>query len=118
MESHEGAICYDGCMKPLAAVLLALAPAAAMAMGEHFTLTAAYVPPAKPKAAASIAVTFIPADHDVKINQEPAPRIKLEPEQARLAGAKAEASRSTSTRACPSRFRSLSIPMRPKGSSR
>ena len=46
--------------------------------------SAAYVPPAKPKAAASVAVTFIPADPDVKINQEPAPRLKLDPEQVVL----------------------------------
>ena len=84
MESHEVPFCYHGCMKPLAAVLLALAPAAAMAVGEHFTVSAAYVPPAKPKATATVAVTFIPADPDVKINQEPAPRLKLDPEQAVL----------------------------------
>jgi hypothetical protein len=69
-------------MRSLATAVLVLAPAAAMAV-EHFTVSAAYVPPAKPKVA-SIAVTFIPADPDVKINQEPAPRIKLDPEQAVL----------------------------------
>ena len=71
-------------MRSLAAAVLLLAPAAAMAAGEHFTVSAAYVPPAKPKAAATVAVTFIPADPDVKINQEPAPRLKLDPEQAVL----------------------------------
>ena len=71
-------------MRSLATAVLVLAPAAAMAVGEHFTVSAAYVPPAKPKAPASIAVTFIPADPDVKINQEPAPRLKLDPEQVVL----------------------------------
>ena len=71
-------------MRSLAAAVLLLAPAAAVAVGEHFTVSAAYVPPAKPKAAASVAVTFIPADPDVKINQEPAPRLKLDPEQVVL----------------------------------
>ena len=71
-------------MRSLATAVLVLASAAAMAVGEHFTLSAAYVPPAKPKAAASVAVTFIPADPDVKINQEPAPRLKLDPEQVVL----------------------------------
>jgi hypothetical protein len=71
-------------VKPLAVALLVLAPAAAGAMGEHFTVSAAYVPPAKPRAAATVAVTFIPADPDVKINQEPAPRLKLDPEQGVL----------------------------------
>ena len=71
-------------MRSLATAVLVLASAAAMAVGEHFTVSAAYVPPAKPKAAASVAVTFIPADPDVKINQEPAPRLKLDPEQVVL----------------------------------
>jgi hypothetical protein len=71
-------------MRSLAAAVLLLAPAAAMAVGEHFTVSAAYVPPAKPKAAATVAVTFIAADPDVKINQEPAPRLKLDPEQVVL----------------------------------
>ena len=71
-------------MRSLAAAVLLLAPAAAMAVGEHFTVSAAYVLPAKPKAAATVAVTFIPADPDVKINQEPAPRLKLDPEQVVL----------------------------------
>lgn len=71
-------------MRSLAAAVLVLAPAAAMAVGEHFTVSAAYVPPAKPKAAATVAVTFIPADPDVRINQEPAPRLKLDPEQVVL----------------------------------
>ena len=71
-------------MRSLAAAVLLLAPAAAVAVGEHFTVSAAYVAPAKPKAAATVAVTFIPADPDVKINQEPAPRLKLDPEQSVL----------------------------------
>ena len=73
-----------GRMKTLATALLVLTPAAAMAVGEHFTVSAAYVPPAKAKAAATVAVTFIAADPDVKINQEPAPRLKLDPEQVVL----------------------------------
>ena len=71
-------------MRSLAAAVLLLAPAAAVAVGEHFTVSAAYVAPAKPKAAATVAVTFIPADPAVKINQEPAPRLKLDPEQVVL----------------------------------
>ena len=66
-----------------AAAFIALAPAA-MAVGDHFAVSAAYVPPAKPRATASVAVTFIANDPDVKINQEPAPRLKLDPEQGVL----------------------------------
>jgi hypothetical protein len=72
-------------MRLLAVAVIAFVPAAtAVAASEHFTLSAAYVPPAKPRAAGEVAVTFIPADPDVKINQEPAPRLKLDPEQTVL----------------------------------
>src|SRR2546427_9348565 len=71
-------------MGSLAAAVLLLPPAAAGAGGEPFPVSAAYVPPAKPRAAPPVAVTFSPADPDVKINQEPAPRLKLDPEQAVL----------------------------------
>jgi len=71
-------------MRLSTSAIIALLPAAALAMTEHFTLSAAYVAPARPRATASVAVTFIPADPDVKINQEPAPRLKLDPEQGVL----------------------------------
>ena len=60
---------------------LFLGAVAALAAPDHFTLSAAYVPPAKAKATGTVAVTFVPADPDVKVNQEPAPRLKLDPEQ-------------------------------------
>jgi len=71
-------------MRLLTTAVMAFTSAAALAASEHFTLSADYVPPAKPRAAAAVAVTFIPADPDVKINQEPAPRLKLDPEQTVL----------------------------------
>jgi hypothetical protein len=69
--------------RTLAAVLF-LASAASAAAVEHFTISAAYVPPAKPRASANVLVTFVPNDPDVKVNQEPAPRLKLDPEQTVL----------------------------------
>lgn len=69
--------------RTLAAVLF-LAPAAALAAVEHFTVSGAYVPPAKPRANGNVVVTFLPHDPDVKVNQEPAPRLKLDPEQTVL----------------------------------
>jgi len=68
-------------MRPFAAALIVLAPVAAFAVGDHFAVSAAYVPPARPKATATVAVTFVADDPEVKINQEPAPRLKLDPEQ-------------------------------------
>jgi hypothetical protein len=58
---------------------------AANAVGpQHFEVAAAFVPPAKPGATGAIAVTFVPRDPDVHINEEPAPRLKLDLEQSAL----------------------------------
>jgi hypothetical protein len=66
-------------------LLLALAPLTLLAAGpQHFTLTASYAPAARPGGNASIAVTFVPTDPDVHINETPAPRLKLDPAQAVL----------------------------------
>jgi len=59
--------------------ILALVPAVAFAAGTpYFTLSATFSAPAKAGADGSVAVTFTPRDPDVKINQEPPPRLKLE----------------------------------------
>src|SRR2546425_484893 len=70
--------------RALAAVFVVLASSAAVLGAEHFTVSATYLPPAKPRANASVAVTSTPADPDVRINQEPGPRLKLDPEQVVL----------------------------------
>lgn len=57
--------------------LLAAAP-------QHFTVSASFVPAAKPGANAVVSVSFVPRDPDVRINEEPAPRLKLDPEQTVL----------------------------------
>jgi hypothetical protein len=63
-------------------LLLSLAPVALLAAGpQHFTLSAAYQPPAKASGNGAIAVTFMATDPDVHINEAPAPRIKLDPAQ-------------------------------------
>src|SRR5437867_8724 len=68
-------------MRSLVAAVLVLAAVAAIAAAEHFTVSAAYVPAPRPRATATVEVTFTPADPDVRINQEPAPRLKLDPDQ-------------------------------------
>ena len=45
------------------------------------TVTAAFVPPAKPGANGAIAVTLVPKDPEVHVNEEPAPRLKLDASQ-------------------------------------
>jgi hypothetical protein len=48
---------------------------------EYVTLSANFVAPAKPGGSAAIAVTFIPTDPEVHVNQEPPPRLKLDSAQ-------------------------------------
>lgn len=80
-----------------ATALLALLPAALLAgSGTHFEIQATFVPPPSAKADGAVAVLFTAKDPDVKINEVPAPRLKLDPSQSVLverpaAGKRAEA---------------------------
>jgi hypothetical protein len=79
-------------MIPSLSFLFSLAPAVLLAAGpQHFTLTAAYQPPAKASANGAIALTFVATDPDVHINEAPAPRIKLDPVQSVLVDKQAPA---------------------------
>jgi hypothetical protein len=69
-------------MIKIALPLLALAAVPALAAApEHFALTAAYVAPAKSDKPGAISVSFVGQDPDVHINEQPAPRLRLDPEQ-------------------------------------
>jgi hypothetical protein len=66
-------------------LLVMLVPAAALAAPpRHFDVTAAFIPAKKAAANATVAVTFRPLDPDVKVNETPPPRLKLDLEQAVL----------------------------------
>ena len=66
-------------------LLVALFPAAALAVSaRHFEVTAAFTPAKNAAANAAVAVTFRPLDPDVKVNETPAPRLKLDLAQAVL----------------------------------
>jgi len=64
--------------------LVLLALLAGPAGPRHFEVTATFVPPARPGADGAIAVRFVPLDPDVHVNEEPAPRLKLDLGQAVL----------------------------------
>jgi len=51
---------------------------------KHFDVAASFVPPAKPGGPVAVSVLFSPNDPDVHINEEPAPRLKLDPAQVVL----------------------------------
>jgi hypothetical protein len=60
-------------------LLFALVPAALLAAPfRHFQVTADFVPARKAGAPASVAVTFRALDPDVKVNETPAPRLRLD----------------------------------------
>ena len=61
--------------------LASLAVAAGTARAERVEVSASYVAPAKPGANGAVAVTFAPKDPDVRVNRDPAPRLKLDPDQ-------------------------------------
>jgi hypothetical protein len=60
-------------------VAFVLLPAATLALSaRHFDVTAAFTPAKKAGASAVVAVTFRALDPDVKVNETPAPRLKLD----------------------------------------
>jgi hypothetical protein len=68
-------------------LVLALLPAAALAAGalRYFDVMATFAPPKKAGGVGAVAVTFRALDPDVRINEAPAPRLKLDLLQAVLA---------------------------------
>lgn len=64
--------------------LALLAAAASAAPPRHFEVAASFVPAKKAGGDASVAVSFVPLDPDVRVNESPAPRLKLDLAQAVL----------------------------------
>lgn len=77
-------------MLPLA-LSLGLAGAGA---ADYFSLSASFVPATRPGTDAAVSVMFAPRDPDVRINEEPAPRLKLDPQQTVLVDKQAPPRRS------------------------
>jgi hypothetical protein len=57
----------------------------------HFDVAASFFPPKEPGGKAVVSVLFSPTDPDVHINEEPAPRLKLDPGQIVLVDKQAPA---------------------------
>jgi hypothetical protein len=73
-------------------LLAVLLPAAALAASaRHVEVTAEFVPGPKADAPASVAVTFRPLDPDVRVNEAPAPRLRLDLTQTVLVDRQAPA---------------------------
>jgi hypothetical protein len=68
-----------------ALALLALASTVVLADGlRHFSVVASLVPAKKPGGVANVAVSFRALDPDLRLNESPAPRLKLDLEQTVL----------------------------------
>jgi hypothetical protein len=73
-------------------LLVAVVPAAmGAAPARHFDVTAAFAPPKNTTADGAVAVTFRALDPDVRVNETPAPRLKLDLAQAVLVDKQAPA---------------------------
>lgn len=73
-------------LRALAVLVVLVAPAPGRSgPSEHFSLSAAFRAPSKLDGLGAVAVTFSTLDPDVHINEEPAPRLKLDPAQTLLA---------------------------------
>jgi len=60
-------------------LLVALIPAVALAApARHFEIAASFQAPKKSGGQGSVAVSFRPLDPDVRVNESPAPRLKLD----------------------------------------
>jgi hypothetical protein len=73
--------------------LLLLAQIPLLAAGSsHFTVTAVHEPSSRPGISGAVAVTFRGTDPEIHINEEPAPRLKLDPAQVVLVDKQAPSS--------------------------
>jgi hypothetical protein len=71
-------------MRLTALTLLALPTLAAGAALRHYDVVASFVPARKPQAQAQVSVSFQPLDPDLRLNESPAPRLKLDETQTVL----------------------------------
>jgi hypothetical protein len=65
-------------MRRLLLVLLVLPAVVSAGSGSHFDLLASFEPPERPGGEAAVAVTFRALDPDLRLNETPAPRLKLD----------------------------------------
>jgi hypothetical protein len=71
-------------MKRLALLFCLTPVAAGAAETKPVAVTARFVPAARPGAEARLMVTLVPVDSAVRVNEEPPPRLKLDPAQVVL----------------------------------
>ena len=90
-------------------VLLALVLQASL-LPAYVEVAASYLPPAKDKEPA-IAVTFTPVDANIRVNEDPAPRLKLDPAQEVLADKPPAPRRPAASAPGPGRYLDPALPV-------
>jgi hypothetical protein len=103
----RAATCYHLTMATVALILLLAGASAA----DYFGVSASFVPAAKPGADAAVTVTFAQRDPEVRINEDPAPRLKLDPEQAVLVDKQPPAKRSAPVDLAKAKYLDTTLPV-------
>ena len=94
-------------MASLALILLL----AGASTADYFGVSASFVPAAKPGADAAVTVTFAQRDPEVRINEDPAPRLKLDAEQAILVDKQAPAKRGAPVDLSKAKYLDTALPV-------
>ena len=91
-------------------LLLALGLAGASA-ADYFGASASFVPAGRPGSDASVTVTFSQRDPEVRMNEDPAPRLKLDPEQTVLVDKQAPAKRTAPVDLAKAKYLDTALPV-------
>ena len=86
--------------------------AAAAGAGDHFEVEASFEAAAEPGESGAVAVRFVAFDPDVELNEVPAPRLKLDPDQQVLVERKSAATPPPLADPGEPRYHDLSEPVR------
>ena len=78
---------------------------------EYFGVSASFVPASRPGGDAAVTVTFAQRDPEVRINEDPAPRLKLDPEQAVLVDKQAPPKRSAPVDLSKAKYLDTTLPV-------
>jgi len=92
------------------AALSAVMLAAAAGAPSLVAVTATYLPPVK-GSEATVAVQFAPTDPNIRVNEDPAPRLKLGPEQQVLAEKAPPAGKKTRPADGEARYLDAAVPL-------
>src|SRR5262245_32608399 len=101
-----------GGVKAVTATLVLAAGVAHAGSGPHFDVQATFAPAQGAQAEPAVAVLFTAKDPDVKINEAPAPKLKLDPAQSVLVMKPVDARKEPEANPDSPRYLDLGAPVR------